>query len=89
VIFGSQSKIDNLLVTKLLVVGVPTHSIAILTGQISYEVPKIAMTLTIANSIESSDLSNGNRVDKDGNAIGKVIVTALRLILDKNIWVDY
>ena len=61
-------KIDNkkLLLTKILIIGIPAYLVAFLTEKIIYVVPTIAMMLMIANSVETGNSSNRNRIEEDG-----------------------
>jgi hypothetical protein len=59
--------IDNPRITfaRVLVVALPTYAIAGLTEKMFYIVPTIAMTLMIANAIESGTTSNRNRIEDE------------------------
>ncbi len=64
--FGSLS-IDNprLTVARLLIVALPTYAVAGLTEKIFYIVPTIAMSLMVANAVESGSTSNRNRIEDE------------------------
>ena len=52
-------------VARVLVVALPTYAIAGLTEKIFYIVPTIAMTLMVANAIESGTTSSRNRIEDE------------------------
>tara|TARA_A100001015_G_scaffold200708_2_gene224094 strand:- start:183 stop:422 length:240 start_codon:yes stop_codon:yes gene_type:complete len=59
--------IDNprLTVARLLIVALPTYAVAGLTEKIFYIVPTIAMSLMVANAVESGSTSNRNRIEDE------------------------
>ena len=59
--------IDNPRVTfaRVLTVALPTYAVAGLTEKIFYVVPTIAMSLMIANAIESATTSIRNRIEDE------------------------
>ena len=52
-------------VARVLVVALPTYAIAGFTEKIFYIVPTIAMTLMVANAIESGTTSSRNRIEDE------------------------
>ena len=64
--FGSLS-IDNprLTIARLLIVALPTYAVAGFTEKIFYIVPTIAMSLMVANAVESGTTSNRNRIEDE------------------------
>ena len=63
--------IDNPRVTfaRVLTVALPTYAVAGLTEKIFYIVPTIAMSLMIANAIESGTTSNRNRIEDEAGVV--------------------
>ena len=63
---GSLS-IDNprLTIARLLIVALPTYAVAGFTEKIFYIVPTIAMSLMVANAVESGTTSNRNRMEDE------------------------
>ncbi len=63
---GSLS-IDNprLTIARLLIVALPTYAVAGFTEKIFYIVPTIAMSLMVANAVESGTTSNRNRIEDE------------------------
>ena len=55
----------KLLIAKILVIGVPSYAVAFFTGKILYVVPTIALTIMIANSIDTGNTSSRNRVEEE------------------------
>ena len=59
--------IDNprLTIARLLIVALPTYAVAGFTEKIFYIVPTIAMSLMVANAVESGTTSNRNRMEDE------------------------
>lgn len=55
----------KLLIAKILVIGVPSYAVAFFTGKILYVVPTIALTIMIANSIDTGNTSSRNRIEEE------------------------
>lgn len=55
----------KLLIAKILVIGVPSYAVAFFTGKILYVVPTIALTIMIANSIDTGNTSSRNRLEEE------------------------
>ena len=64
--FGSLY-VDNprLTIARLLIVALPTYAVAGFTEKIFYIVPTIAMSLMVANAVESGTTSNRNRMEDE------------------------
>ena len=60
-------KNKRLILSKIFIIALPTYAVAFLTQKILYVVPTIAMMMMVANSIESGNMSNRNRIDEDGS----------------------
>ena len=58
-------KNKRLILAKIFIIALPTYAVAFLTQKILYVVPTIAMMMMVANSIESGNMSNRNRIDED------------------------
>ena len=62
------------LLIKILIIGIPTYSVAILTGAMVYTMPMLAITTVIATNLFDDAKENENRVDEgdaaDGGDIG-------------------
>ena len=52
-------------VLKVLIIGVPSYSVAIFSEKIVYVVPTIAMMMMIANSVEMGHTTSRNRIDAE------------------------
>jgi hypothetical protein len=63
----SSLSIDNprLTIARLLIVALPTYAVAGFTEKIFYIVPTIAMSLMVANAVESGTTSNRNRMEDE------------------------
>jgi len=59
---------------KILIIGIPTYTVAILTGAMVYTMPMLAITTVIATNLFDDAKENENRVDEgdaaDGGDIG-------------------
>ncbi|MBK92913.1 MAG: hypothetical protein CMP33_01060 [Rickettsiales bacterium] len=55
----------KLIIAKILVIGVPSYAVAFFTGKILYVVPTIALTIMIANSIDTGNTSSRNRLEEE------------------------
>ena len=62
------------LLIKILIIGIPTYTVAILTGAMVYTMPMLAITTVIATNLFDDAKENENRVDEgdaaDGGDIG-------------------
>lgn len=58
------------LIKKVLIIAIPTYTIAILTDAMVYTMPMLAITTIIATSISQDDKDIENRVDEDGDSVG-------------------
>lgn len=56
------------LIKKVLIIGIPTYTIAILTNAMVYTMPMLAITTIIATNIFQDDKDIENRVDEDGDS---------------------
>jgi hypothetical protein len=54
---------------RMVIIAIPSYSIAFITEKVFYVVPTIAMMMIIANSVERGNLTNRNRIDEDSAAI--------------------
>ena len=60
----------KLIFLKIFLIAVPSYVIAFLTEKVVFVVPTIAMMMMIANSIESGNTSNRNRIEDDSSVEG-------------------
>ena len=60
----------KLIFLKIFLIAVPSYVIAFLTEKVVFVVPTIAMMMMIANSIESGNTTNRNRIDDDSSVEG-------------------
>lgn len=60
-----NSKLNDikLNVVKVLIIGIPSYSVAIFSEKIVYVVPTIAMMMMISNSVEMGHTTSRNRID--------------------------
>ena len=58
------------LIKKVLIIAIPTYTIAILTDAMVYTMPMLAITTILATSISQDDKDIENRVDEDGDSDG-------------------
>ena len=58
------------LIKKIAVVGIPTYAIAILTEQMVYTMPMLAITTLIATNLSNDKQDVENRIDEDGGDDG-------------------
>lgn len=56
------------LLKKVLIIAIPTYTIAILTNAMVYTMPMLAITTIIATNIFQDDKDIENRVDEDGDS---------------------
>jgi hypothetical protein len=56
------------LIKKVLIIGIPTYTIAILTNAMVYTMPMLAITTIIATNIFQDDKDIENRVDEEGDS---------------------
>ena len=52
-------------VAKIIIIGIPSYSVAIFSEKIVYVVPTIAMMMMIANSVELGHTTSRNRIDAE------------------------
>ena len=57
---------NKLLVSKVLIVGIPTYAIALMTEQMVYTMPMLAITTLIATNLSNDSQEPENRIDEDG-----------------------
>ena len=57
---------NKLLVSKVLIVGIPTYAIALMTEQMVYTMPMLAITTLIATNLSNDTQDVENRIDEDG-----------------------
>ena len=50
---------------KVIIIGIPSYSVAIFSEKIVYVVPTIAMMMMIANSVEMGHTTSRNRIDSE------------------------
>lgn len=56
------------LIKKILIIAIPTYTIAILTNSMVFTMPMLAITTIIATNISQDDKDIENRVDEDGDS---------------------
>jgi hypothetical protein len=56
------------LIKKVLIIAIPTYTIAILTNAMVYTMPMLAITTIIATNIFQDDKDIENRVDEEGES---------------------
>ena len=56
------------LIKKVLIIGIPTYTIAILTNAMVYTMPMLAITTIIATNIFQDNKDIENRVDEEGDS---------------------
>ena len=56
------------LIKKVLIIAIPTYSIAIFTNAMVYTMPMLAITTIIATNIFQDDRDIENRVDEEGDS---------------------
>ena len=61
-----KMQFNKLLVSKVLIVGIPTYAIALMTEQMVYTMPMLAITTLIATNLSSDSQEPENRIDEDG-----------------------
>ncbi len=54
------------LIKKVLIVAIPTYAVAILTEQMVFTMPMLAITTLIATNIYKDNQEPENRIDEDG-----------------------
>ena len=62
-LFNLEDK--KLLIAKILIIGIPSYTVAFFLEKILYVVPTIALTIMIANSIDTENSSSRNRIDDE------------------------
>jgi len=53
---------------KVLIIAIPTYSVAILTNAMVYTMPMLAITTIIATNIFQEDKDTENRVEEDSDS---------------------
>ena len=61
-----KMQFNKLLVSKVLIVGIPTYAIALMTEQMVYTMPMLAITTLIATNLSNDSQEPENRIDEDG-----------------------
>lgn len=56
----------KLQILRTLIVGVPSLSVAFLTGDMYYTVPTIAMSILIAEAVDEEEAASNRQIDDDG-----------------------
>ena len=56
------------LIKKVLIIAIPTYSIAIFTNAMVYTMPMLAITTIIATNIFQDDRDTENRIDEEGDS---------------------
>jgi len=56
------------IVVQILIIGIPSYSVAVLTEKVIYVVPTIAMMM-VANSVEIGNSTSRNRIDTEDPVI--------------------
>lgn len=54
---------------QILIIGIPSYSVAVLTEKVIYVVPTIAMMMMVANSVEIGNSTSRNRIDTEDPVI--------------------
>ncbi len=62
-LFNLEDK--KLLIAKILIIGIPSYTVAFFSEKILYVVPTIALTIMIANAIDTENSSSRNRLDDE------------------------
>ena len=57
------------IVVRILIIGIPSYSVAVITEKVIYVVPTIAMMMMVANSVEIGNTSSRNRIDTEDAVI--------------------
>ena len=61
-----KMQFNKLLVSKVLIVGIPTYAVALMTEQMVYTMPMLAITTLIATNLSNDTQDVENRIDEDG-----------------------
>ena len=64
----TSQEMDKKLLAKILIIGIPTYTIALTTNAMVYTMPMLAITTIIATNIFDDVKENENRVD-DGDGM--------------------
>ena len=59
---------DKKLLIKILIIGIPTYTVAIITKAMVFTMPMLAITTIIATNIFQDDRDIENRVDEEGES---------------------
>lgn len=54
---------------RILIIGMPSYSVAVFTEIVIYVVPTAAMMMIIANSVEFGNSTSRNRIDTEESVI--------------------
>ena len=65
-------KMNKLSVARAAIMAVPTYTVALMTEQMFYVVPTIAMMLLIANAVELASPKIENRIDDNDGSLEQV-----------------
>lgn len=57
----------KLKILRTLIVGVPSLSVAFLTGDMHFTVPTIAMTILIAEAVNEEEVASNRQIDDEGS----------------------
>jgi hypothetical protein len=57
------------IVVRILIIGIPSYSVAVFTEIVIFVVPTAAMMMMIANSVEFGNSTSGNRTDTEESVI--------------------
>ena len=61
---------DKKLLIKILIIGIPTYTVAIITKAMVFTMPMLAITTVIATNIFDDAKENENRVDEGDGSDG-------------------
>tara|TARA_X000001036_G_scaffold206933_1_gene194538 strand:+ start:332 stop:553 length:222 start_codon:yes stop_codon:yes gene_type:complete len=68
--------VNKKLLIKILIIGIPTYTVALITKAMVFTMPMLAITTVIATNIFDDAKENENRVDEgdgsDGGDIGDI-----------------
>tara|TARA_B100000900_G_C19953866_1_gene462798 strand:- start:161 stop:391 length:231 start_codon:yes stop_codon:yes gene_type:complete len=66
----AEKSMNRKVFIKVLVIGIPTYTVAILTNAMVYTMPMLAITTIIATNLFDDAKENENRVDEGDGADG-------------------
>ena len=61
---------DKKLLAKILIIGIPTYTVALTTNAMVYTMPTLAITTLLATSLYKDSQEVENRIDEDGDGDG-------------------